>query len=467
MLKLYLPVKEYCPPYWWVLRLLGGSYMDIQTWKSKNIGVKGYAHFDRRVSIDQVWNYITTPQNIVHHGFYPFIHYQKHFNKYSKQNGIKTKERELCYSAHIDRCIFQYYSFLLNQKYNKRVEADGFSDSAVAYRDNLKKNNIHFAKQAVDFIKNQKECYIIVGDFTHFFDSLDHKYLKKQLCDLLNCKKLPEDYYAIFKNITKYSMWDLKSLLELNSLPDTPEGIKALNDKERVLPLHQFKAIKSKYITPHRETYGIPQGSAISAVLSNIYMLEFDKKMRQYVDSQYGLYMRYSDDFIVVLPQSSKNNFSLQLSYIQDIIKSISNLDLQPEKTQLFYYSNFILENCNTDFLGNVQKGKNLLNYLGFTFDGKNITIRDKTLSKYYYRMYRKIRTIVKNNGYTPKGNKINCTKLYLKYSEKGAQKGNGNFLTYVHRAEFIFGKNEAIARGTRHHMQKIRKHLDLIKNHV
>lgn len=446
------------------ITLIGGLYTDIQTWRLKNIGVKRYAHFDRRVSINQVWNYITIPQNVAKHGFYPFIHYCKKFNKYNKQTGIKTKERELCYSAHIDRCVFQYYSFILNQKYNERAETDGFSDSAVAYRDNLKKCNIDFAKQAFDFIKDQKACYIIVGDFTHFFDSLEHKYLKKQLCDLLNCIILPDDYYAVFKNITKYSTWELKSLLELNNLPDSPDGIRKLNSQTQVLPLQQFKTIKSKYIKPHKETYGIPQGSAISAVLSNIYMLEFDKNIRQYVDSQSGLYMRYSDDFIVVFPQSNENVFALQLAYIQNIIQSIPKLDLQPEKTQLFHYENSILKNCNTDFLKNVQEGKNLLNYLGFTFDGRDITIRDKTLSKYYYRMYKKIKTIVKSKGYTPKGNKISCKNLYLKYSEKGAKKGNGNFLTYVHRAEDIFGKNEAITRGTKNHMQKIRKRLNHIK---
>lgn len=78
--------------------------------------------------------------------------------------------------------------------------------------------------------------------------------------------------------------------------------------------------------------------------------------------------------------------------------------------------------------------------------------------------MYKKIKTIVKNDGYTPKGNRISCEKLYLKYSEKGAHEGNGNFLTYVQRAEAIFGKDEAIRRGTKNHMQKIRKRLDELK---
>lgn len=311
--------------------------MDIEEWKKKNSGVKSYAHFDKRVSIDQVWDYITSTQKVSKHSFYPFIHYQKRFIKYSKQSGVKPKERELCYSAHIDRCIYQYYGFILNQLYNERVEKDGFSDSTAAYRDNLKKSSIHFAKRAYDFIRTQEACYVIVGDFTHFFDSLDHKYLKKQLCGLLNCKELPTDYYAVFKNITKYAKWDLNDLLKLNGLADTPEGIKTLNNQAQVLTLSDFKSHKSQFVVSNKESFGIPQGSAISAVLSNVYMLEFDKQIRQYVNTYGGMYMRYSDDFIIALPKNEASDFSVQLSWIQGMIASIKNLKLQPKKHNYFF----------------------------------------------------------------------------------------------------------------------------------
>ena len=34
-----------------------------------------YTHFDRRVSLDNCFKYITSPDKVAHHGFYPFIHY--------------------------------------------------------------------------------------------------------------------------------------------------------------------------------------------------------------------------------------------------------------------------------------------------------------------------------------------------------------------------------------------------------
>ena len=153
--------------------------MDLEDWKITHGRRRNYAHFDSKVSLNEVWGYINNPKNVAKHGFYPFIHYTLKFEKYSRNKGKVIKERELCYSAHIDRLIFQLYGYYLNQIYNSKVDKEGISNAAIAYRDNLGKNNIHFAKQAIDFIRQNECCYIIVGDFTKFFDSLDHKYLKK------------------------------------------------------------------------------------------------------------------------------------------------------------------------------------------------------------------------------------------------------------------------------------------------
>ena len=57
--------------------------MDLYEWKVKNATARKYAHFDEKVSLDKVWNYISNPDNIMKHGFYPFIHYEKKFNKKS------------------------------------------------------------------------------------------------------------------------------------------------------------------------------------------------------------------------------------------------------------------------------------------------------------------------------------------------------------------------------------------------
>ena len=191
--------------------------MDLNQWLDKSNSIKKYAHFDRRVSIKTVWNEIKEPQNIITHAFLPFIHSPLIFHKYSNQKGRKDKIRQLYYSSHYDRCIYQYYSYLLNERYNIKADEAGINQTSIAYRTNLHKSNIHFAKRAFDCIRETRESFVIIGDFSHFFDSLDHTYLKKQICDVLDVEILPPDYYAVFKNITKYSIWELTELLKLNN----------------------------------------------------------------------------------------------------------------------------------------------------------------------------------------------------------------------------------------------------------
>lgn len=442
--------------------------MELNNWKQRNRNAKKYAHFDEKVSLDKVWNYIKIPENIISHGFYPFIHYEKKFNKY-KKGEIVSKSRELCYSAHIDRYIYSYYGNLLNQIYNKYAKEHSINDVALAYRDNLGKSNIHFAKQAIQFIRSSNPKYVIIGDFTHFFDNLQHNYLKTKICELMDLKILPNDYYAVFKNITKYSKWKLEDILDINKIPNNDKGILELNAKKTVFEPMSFRNIKKNnpnMIEKNNNSFGIPQGSAISAVLSNIYMIEFDTELYKMVKNIRGLYMRYSDDFIIVLPKQTEYIFKQQYEEIMRIIDSIPNLKLQAEKTQVFSYCESTLQSCNSLVLDNISNGSNIINYLGFSFDGKEVTIRDKTVSKYYYKLHRKLKTIVKQEGYV-NGKRISCKNIYDKYSEKGAsrnkitgEKAKGNFISYVQRAEAIFGE-KSLSKKTRRHMLIIRRGLD------
>ena len=84
------------------------------------------------------------------------------------------------------------------------------------------------------------------------------------------------------------------------------------------------------------------------------------------------------------------------------------------------------------------------IDFLGFSFDGKQVTIRPKTISKYYYRMYSKAKTIRRNSWYTSEGKKISKKNIYQRYSIRGAYNKKGNFLTYVERAKCSYGKDEA-----------------------
>lgn len=486
----------------------------LEEWKNENGAMAGYAHFDRKIGMKSAWGYISNPSNVKSHGFYPFITYNQVFYKVAKNSDgvtVKDKVRPICYCAHIDRCIYKYYSYMLNEHYNKYAVKQEISNSAVAYRTNLGKNNIHIAKQAFDFIRKD-DCYIIVGDFKGFFDNLDHKYLKEMLLKVLDIESLPADWYAVYKNITKYSTWDLTDLLMLNRLI-TPEEIvekeeahqqalagstyrarqliksfdgriKDLNGfniadrkermKKTVLSKEQFKKYKKDYIESNLDDFGIPQGSAISAAFSNVYMIEFDKSLVDYVKEAKGLYLRYSDDFIVVIPKKVGLTFKEILDFINGVVGKTEKLILEPNKTKMYSYS----DSTVYDVTDQQNNKKSYIDYLGFVFDGQVVSLREKTVSKYYYRMYKKLRNATKNGGVTKKGNKVSYNQLYRTYTQKGRNGvydksllpkkvlmkpkgnfyGNGNFFTYVGRAESVFGKDEAIRCSTKNHLVKIRR---------
>ena len=416
---------------------------------------KQYAHFDYRTNMKRAYQYVLCPEKIAQHGFYPFIHYEKDMSKYGA-NGLKQKKRDICYAAHLDRCIYQYYSFLLNERYNERLKNDGIWDVPVAYRTDLGVSNIQIAKRAFDYIRSYPSCYVMIGDFTSFFDRLNHRYLKKQWCNLLGVTSLPSDHYAVFKSVTKYQKWELDDLLELNGLENSYTGREELNSKRRVLPTKVYHSNKT-HIIPNSDDFGIPQGSPISAILANIYMLDVDKTVAEIAKEHGGLYMRYSDDFIVIIPNHDGGSSSAVLKNIVDVFNKVDGLTLEPTKTQFFKVSLPFIQNNGSEYFENADCKHDVINFLGFTFDGERVSIRSKTVGKYYYRMYRKAKTIAKSGGYTSTGKHISNKNLYMCYSERGAHSRKGNFFTYVEHTEEVFGENELLRRDVKNHMSKIR----------
>ena len=428
--------------------------MDIQEWldspKTLRKSKKRYSHFDYRTNISKVKVDITNPEYVATHGFYPFIHYTIEMIKYNKKKGKQKKTRDICYAAHVDRCIYQYYAYILNWHYNKILKEKDIDQVPVAYRTDLHDSNIQSAHKAISFIRKSANCYVMIGDFTNFFDNLDHKYLKKQWCKLIGKNMLPDDHYAVFKNVTRYSKWELEDILKINDLPNTDKGIRKLNRQSRVLSDEQFKNNK-KCIVKNCSTYGVPQGSPISAVLANIYMLEADELINKIVLKHDGFYMRYSDDFIVVIPYSEEKKYNV-FNQIIGIIGGIPNLTLENKKTQFFHVDIPLVKNVGHDFSDDADTSKNMINFLGFSFDGSKIRVRSKTISKYYYRMNRKAKAIAHNLG------NVGADHLYMKYSERGARGKQGNFFSYINNAENEFGKDELIGHDFKRHMSKIRK---------
>lgn len=435
---------------------------------------KNYVHFDnRKKPTYNILNQISDREWVSKHAFYPFLHFQIKFNKYiynkkDKERIKKTKTRDIYYSAHIDRYIYQYYANELNDNYNIIAKERGINKVSLAYRNNLNgRCNIHFAKKVIDFISKQKKAFIYVEDFSGFFDNLCHVYLKEKICETLKVDKLPKEHYAIFKSITNFSYIEKEDILKYKGLKR-----KELNELDRIFDtgeeFRNFKKINN-HLKKHKDTEngrkkkGIPQGTPISAVYANIYMIDFDKKINDFVTSKKGIYSRYCDDIIIVIPlEEGKDENKTYLNYIEKIDKirrDTPNLEKNEEKT-----STFIFKKGKIKGIGDTHE--NHISYLGFYFDGKDLRIREKSLFKYYTRMYEKTRVSAK---YSIKyGRKVFRKRLYKLYSHLGKKPRKneyGNFLTYTKRADKVFGKDNLyenkINSQTKRHWKKLQNSLN------
>lgn len=433
----------------------------------KNDYYRSYAHFDVRVKLSEVYDYISNPQKVATHSFYPFIldsrpKLKVHTEKQPHDGRFEKTYRPICYAAHLDRCIYQYYAYKLNETYNNYVENTLVDKCSKAYRTNLHgKTNIDFAKEVFDFIKSTEKCVIIVGDFKSFFDNLDHKYLKERLKQLLNVTSLSADMYAVYKNITGYSKWDIEDIFNIRKGENSKLTENEIRHDRIILSHSQFKNNVGRCAV-HNKKLGIPQGSSISAVLANIYMIEFDSRLSSFIEEINGKYLRYCDDFIIIVPYLEEGILKKTYDKLMEEVAK-AKLILQSDKTQLYTYENQSISPLQ-NVVDGIETKSRILNYLGFSFDGKKVSLRDKTITKYYNKLYRKIKTIIKQNFVSKYGNPISCNNLYTIYSKNGSIPNQenkwGNFITYVNKCERIFGKDENVNLVKRRHMQKIRKRL-------
>lgn len=419
---------------------------------------KYYTHFDVKKHHNDYEKRVKNKSWVAKHGFYPFIHFQMGMDKYTIESEgkkeIKHKEREIYYAAHIDRYIYQYYGNRLNDKYNLYAKKMGINKVSTAYRNcTYGKCNIHFAKEVFEFITRSKSTFVFVGDFSKFFDKLNHKYLKEQLKKVNDGKPLDEADYAIYKNLIHFSFLEAEDIEK-----EKGQFRREMRELDKYFDTKEFQEFKRKCLHKNKNDYGIPQGSSNSAVYANVYMVEFDKMLNNYITSIGGMYRRYCDDIIIIVPMTATHK---QEEKYKNVVKNIfsikeqtPNLELNADKSEQFFVWD-----------GNVEKiqGKSsLINYLGFTFDGKTVRIRDKSLFKFYCRAYRKIKKIqeVQDEKAFNAGRKA----VYQSYTHLGARvhsKDHGNFLTYAYKAHRIFAESDCLQSEIRNQVKRHWKKID------
>jgi hypothetical protein len=469
--------------------------------------------------------YVTSVGKVAQHSFLPFIHKTARVKKYRKkynsstgkvefiiENGKKIqrnpteKKRELFYASHLDSLIYSYYAQELNKDYEVKIKEFGLNDVVNAYRsvpinsndeDSPNKCNIDFANDVFKHILvyDQKEFTVAAFDISSFFDNLDHKLLRDIWCDVLNVKKLPDDHFNVYKNITRFSHVDIVDIFEefKNKIITQKTNKLGLKQKKRKKIVHKirflrdqnaiafctekdFLKVKRKLLQPSKtkivnkkavyRNFGIPQGSPISSVLANMYLLHFDKLVNDFAISVGGIYRRYSDDMIVVCPLNQKTKL-IELVYLE--IKNYK-LEIQPSKTQIFQFkhNNEKLE-CGEEYQDGriINWNKNFV-YLGFEFDGQSVLLKSASLSGFYRKMKRSVRRAKYFDKKTKKG--LFKRRLLKRHSYLGAKRTRkyiwneqekkfeksdyynwGNFLSYAFKAADIMINNKIMQQTKRH----------------
>ncbi len=431
-----------------------------------------YLHFDAPPSSEVAEALVTDPVRVAKHPFYPFLGFTIKTPRIRKDEfgGFEKapKKRAIKLTAHMDAAICSHYSALLKERYEDQVIEAGTGNSVTAFRRQVEpgRNNIFFANEVFEYIQDNRPCVALGLDVEKFFDRLDYGVLKNRWKATLGLKRLPADHFALFKYLTEFTWVDRNKAFEA-------AGVSRHNPRprdqrrRRICSAETFRdRIRGGGLvwTNPKEGKGIPQGSPISALLSNIYMFEFDQKIDEAVRKVGGLYRRYCDDILIVVPPDHSSFIRQRASEEIDKLK----LALNEEKTAIVCYPK--------DKSQFAEKGK-YLQYLGFDFNGKQKLIRSSSLVRYYGKMRRGVslakRTQRKENKRRAKNGlpttHLRTRKLQIRYSylikrrfelKKGqASMSKENFITYAFRAADQM-KAPEIKRQVRNHWKKLREEI-------
>lgn len=310
-------------------------------------------------------------------------------------------------------------------KYEDFLRRENLSDSIIAYRKfPEKKCNIHFAVESFKEIGLNDNNVAIGFDIEGFFDNLDHKLLKEQWSNLLDSKRLPDDHYAIFKSVTKFSYanrGEIYSILGISQRyrPKITRLCSPIDFRKKIAPI----------VKVNSQTKGIIQGSPISALLSNIYMIPFDIDIQRKCQELDAIYRRYSDDILIICNSEKRKELE---SLVKEKIQE-RKLTINDTKTVCSIFSS----------TNRGLQADRPFQYLGFIYDGQRILIRSQTLGKFYRRMKQSVRNAERaaKAAYKRGGRrKLYRHQLFKQYTKLGPKKNDRDdlkmsFPYYIDRA--------------------------------
>lgn len=492
------------------------NIVDIKFFKDRN-KVRNYLHFDRKINDQKIFEYVTNPEKVSQHSFFPTISYflnekkiarkikkktlrkkqirqnlfpnnkknrfkreklksykiKKQYINRSKMrksvltsNDFKEKPRLINFPSHIDGNIYAYYSRLLGEEYECFLKNNHLDDNIIAFRKVVKKTatnkkismcNIHFAKNVFDFIQSKKNCFVLCLDISGFFDNLNHDILKNMWVQLLNEKNLPKDHYQVFKSLTNYAYVNKDELYEELNLSLNSRTLHKRMDRLCDIQIFRNKVRHKKLIKKNLKFKGIPQGSPISGMLSNIYMMNFDKTVAQKIKEIDGEYFRYCDDMIFVVDEKHAKEVEKIVLKEIDFLK----LKINDKKTQYIEFENGLVKKNGIPSFNYPHK----LQYLGVLYDGNNVFLRETGLSKFHYKLrkairmrsahYRRLKLTKRHNNHD-----MYMRTLYTRFTYIGKR----NYVSYVFRVAKEF-ESKNIKRQVKGHFNIFNDYLSKRKS--
>lgn len=433
--------------------------------------IKHYPHFDAPISDENIQAIITNPNKVKKNAFFPFLQYEQ---KWVRFDG-KLKNRQIAYACRRDAYIYSHYRSILLKKYEQTLTENDIQNCPITYRQisldtyqNIGKCNIHFANEAFEEILRRKNCFAIAMDIEKFFPSMDHELLKQKWCCLLNIDKLPPDHQVIFNTITNYAYVDrhtcyttLGYVQEIKQNGRKTTALKKIPKK--LCNRSTFKEKIRPLIKKNESKKGIPQGSPISDVLANLYLLDFDKAMADIAKKFNAYYRRYSDDILFICEPNTSTPEEI-ISYIEKQL-FIEKLKISSTKTNITEFSLVDGKIKHQPYQPENEKSNKSFEYLGFAFDGQNVRIKNSTLAAFNRKLLWGIRSEAENliKRYPNLSPKEVFDRSYSDICEKyGGRQSNSkydktNFWLYAKSAIKIMGnKGNKISRQLKNRKVKI-----------
>lgn len=304
---------------------------------------------------------------------------------------------------------------------------------------------LSYSRSATFLPTSGAKVTILAFDVTGFFDNLDHSHLKSRLKRVLGVKELPIDWFRVLRAVTKYTY------IEMEDLKRHPIFGPRLKEKGSD-PIATVRELKKEAITFHRNpgvSKGIPQGTPISACLSNLYMIDFDAAARAYCDGVGAMYRRYSDDILVICKPSEAAAVEAEITRLM----ALEKLELSPSKTE------------RTEFTAASapEVSSKAAQYLGFTLEPSGASIRPSSLSRQWRKMRRamkRTRRMAEKEIAAGRSDRAWTKRLRRRFTGRQFR----NFSSYGRRSATAFGDGKKITRQVRRFERAAEREIEDLK---